>query len=255
MRALKAFGAGRGRLRLGPPHQVDRRTPCFILRQIPKSSPASSTSSTRKTAAWLSASSTIPTSAVAHRSAGRASLAAVGLVSVDAVAYRNGWSAAHAGPSRWSWAAPREISSTACVSGRVTDFLLFYIGHHQWPTFNVADSAIVIGCGSADPTSSSAETQVTRMYPEIFHLSFLHTYGVLVAAGLPDRPLDGRKLAAPRRSERRCRHQPRHLLRAGGHRRRQAHDVPGGFLATTANTPARSSRSPRCRPAACSTAA
>jgi signal peptidase II len=33
------------------------------------------------------------------------------------------------------------------VSGRVTDFLLFYIGRHQWPAFNVADSAIVIGCG------------------------------------------------------------------------------------------------------------
>jgi signal peptidase II len=33
------------------------------------------------------------------------------------------------------------------VSGRVTDFLLFYLGQHQWPSFNVADSAIVIGCG------------------------------------------------------------------------------------------------------------
>jgi signal peptidase II len=29
--------------------------------------------------------------------------------------------------------------------GRVTDFLLFYLGEYQWPTFNVADSAIVIG--------------------------------------------------------------------------------------------------------------
>jgi signal peptidase II len=33
------------------------------------------------------------------------------------------------------------------VWGRVTDFLLFYIGDHQWPTFNVADSAIVVGSG------------------------------------------------------------------------------------------------------------
>ena len=33
------------------------------------------------------------------------------------------------------------------VSGRVTDFLEFYIGEYHWPTFNVADSAIVIGCG------------------------------------------------------------------------------------------------------------
>ncbi len=31
--------------------------------------------------------------------------------------------------------------------GRVTDFLLFYIGQYQWPAFNVADSAIVIGSG------------------------------------------------------------------------------------------------------------
>jgi signal peptidase II len=31
--------------------------------------------------------------------------------------------------------------------GRVTDFLLVYIGRYQWPTFNVADSAIVTGCG------------------------------------------------------------------------------------------------------------
>jgi signal peptidase II len=31
------------------------------------------------------------------------------------------------------------------VSHRVIDFLLFYIGPHQWPAFNVADSAIVVG--------------------------------------------------------------------------------------------------------------
>jgi signal peptidase II len=29
--------------------------------------------------------------------------------------------------------------------GRVTDFLLFYFRDYQWPAFNVADSAIVIG--------------------------------------------------------------------------------------------------------------
>jgi signal peptidase II len=33
------------------------------------------------------------------------------------------------------------------LSGRVVDFLLFYIGQYQWPAFNVADSAIVIGAG------------------------------------------------------------------------------------------------------------
>ena len=31
--------------------------------------------------------------------------------------------------------------------GRVTDFLEFYIGDYHWPTFNIADSAIVIGSG------------------------------------------------------------------------------------------------------------
>jgi len=33
------------------------------------------------------------------------------------------------------------------VSGHVVDFLLFYLGQYQWPAFNVADSAIVIGAG------------------------------------------------------------------------------------------------------------
>src|SRR5574340_1108467 len=33
------------------------------------------------------------------------------------------------------------------VSGRVTDFLELYVGSYHWPTFNLADSAIVIGSG------------------------------------------------------------------------------------------------------------
>ncbi|MGA2132317.1 MAG: signal peptidase II [Bryobacteraceae bacterium] len=33
------------------------------------------------------------------------------------------------------------------VWGRVTDFLEFYVGTVHWPTFNVADSCIVIGSG------------------------------------------------------------------------------------------------------------
>jgi signal peptidase II len=31
--------------------------------------------------------------------------------------------------------------------GRVIDFLLFYVKRYQWPVFNLADSAIVIGAG------------------------------------------------------------------------------------------------------------
>lgn len=33
------------------------------------------------------------------------------------------------------------------VFGHVTDFLLLYVGSFQWPTFNVADSAICVGAG------------------------------------------------------------------------------------------------------------
>jgi signal peptidase II len=33
------------------------------------------------------------------------------------------------------------------ASGRVVDFLLFYIRQYQWPVFNLADSCIVIGAG------------------------------------------------------------------------------------------------------------
>jgi len=33
------------------------------------------------------------------------------------------------------------------MNGRVVDFLLFYVGQYQWPAFNVADSAIVVGAG------------------------------------------------------------------------------------------------------------
>ena len=39
------------------------------------------------------------------------------------------------------------MCSTADRVGQVTDFLDFYIRDYHWHTFNVADSAIVIGSG------------------------------------------------------------------------------------------------------------
>ena len=33
------------------------------------------------------------------------------------------------------------------LHGKVVDFLLFFVGAHSWPVFNLADSAIVIGAG------------------------------------------------------------------------------------------------------------
>jgi signal peptidase II len=33
------------------------------------------------------------------------------------------------------------------VYGQVTDFLELYVGQYHWPTFNLADSAIVVGSG------------------------------------------------------------------------------------------------------------
>ena len=64
------------------------------------------------------------------------------------------------------------------------------------------------------------------MYPEIFHLSFLHTYGVLVAlAFLTALWLTGH-LAAARGPELRCRSEPGHLLRPGGPAGREADALP-----------------------------
>jgi signal peptidase II len=33
------------------------------------------------------------------------------------------------------------------MRGRVVDFLLFYVKRYEWPVFNLADSAIVVGAG------------------------------------------------------------------------------------------------------------
>jgi len=41
----------------------------------------------------------------------------------------------------------RVIQKKRVASGRVVDFLLFYFRQYQWPVFNLADSAIVVGAG------------------------------------------------------------------------------------------------------------
>ena len=75
-----------------------------------------------------------------------ASLAAVGLVSVML------WNAQRL--DRFSiWGLSLILGGAAgnvfdrMLYGRVTDFLLLYVGSFQWPAFNVADSAIVVGSG------------------------------------------------------------------------------------------------------------
>jgi signal peptidase II len=62
------------------------------------------------------------------------------------------------------WKQPRALTTTGIAlslilggaagnlwdrlaSGRVVDFLLFYIKQYQWPVFNLADSSIVVGAG------------------------------------------------------------------------------------------------------------
>lgn len=48
--------------------------------------------------------------------------------------------------------------------GRVIDFLLFYVKRYQWPVFNLADSAIVVGAGLL-----VLEILFTRSHAELPH--------------------------------------------------------------------------------------
>ena len=62
------------------------------------------------------------------------------------------WRARHIGPATL-WGLALILGGAAgngldrVVSGRVTDFLDFYLGAYHWPAFNVADSGVVIGSG------------------------------------------------------------------------------------------------------------
>ena len=79
----------------------------------------------------------------------------------------------------------------------VTDFIDFYVGSHHWYTFNIADSAIVVGAGSRGagtvPRLAAASHAGARlksasgfMHPILFQLGAItiYTYGVLVATGV-----------------------------------------------------------------------
>ena len=48
--------------------------------------------------------------------------------------------------------------------GRVTDFIVWKVGIHQWPTFNIADSLLVVGIGMIlvhpSPKKSSSTLRV-----------------------------------------------------------------------------------------------
>jgi len=72
----------------------------------------------------------------------------VALVVVSALLWRNGggMSASAVGLSLILGGALGNLWDRL-VTGRVVDFLLVYIGSYQWPAFNVADSAIVVGAG------------------------------------------------------------------------------------------------------------
>ena len=68
----------------------------------------------------------------------------------------------------------------------------------------------------------------------MFHISFLHTYGVLVALAFLVALVAGRAPGA-RAGLKASRRQPGHLLCAGAHRGRQDHDVPDRFRAIMRN--------------------
>ncbi len=61
--------------------------------------------------------------------------------------------------------------------GYVTDFLMFYIGEYQWPSFNVADMAICTGVGLYILTTFLDDRRARRAARE--------------AAGAPDVPAGG----------------------------------------------------------------
>jgi signal peptidase II len=82
------------------------------------------------------------------RTAALVTLSAVAVILVSLVL----WSARHMDPLA-VWGLALILGGAAgnvfdrLAWGQVTDFLEFYIGPYHWPTFNVADSAIVIGSG------------------------------------------------------------------------------------------------------------
>ena len=51
------------------------------------------------------------------------------------------------------------------ASGRVVDFLLFYVKQYQWPVFNLADSAIVVGASLQNIGRMSSSSRLKHRCP------------------------------------------------------------------------------------------
>ena len=80
---------------------------------------------------------------------GRYLLLAVGVAALCALAY----SLIKADPRRARFGAELGLLGSGTLGnvvdrlafGRVTDFVVWKVGSHEWPTFNVADAALVVG--------------------------------------------------------------------------------------------------------------
>jgi signal peptidase II len=76
-------------------------------------------------------------------------LLAVGVVALAVV----GWYLYKAAPGAWRLGAELGLLAGGALGNiidrltvtRVTDFIVWKVGSHEWPTFNIADAALVVG--------------------------------------------------------------------------------------------------------------
>ena len=87
------------------------------------------------------------------------------------------------------------------IYGKVTDFIVWKVGAHEWPAFNIADAALCIGVGlmlldmviawwGARKAGRGRPRRSNPVFPTLVTLRLggreiaLHSYGVLIAVGL-----------------------------------------------------------------------